>query len=432
MKKNDRLQALQLLIKLFQDGVPLTQGMHTQTALSAFSKEIAFGVCRHYYRLICLADALLEKRPKSLEVWLIVLMGLYQLQFMQKPAYATVQETVALLQAVNKNWAKGLVNAVLRRFCREQADLLSACQEQAAFQFGHPSWFIERVQQAWPDHWQAILQANDAHPPFSLRVNQRRQSRDDYLARLQAATIAAKPHQYAPMGIRLQTPCDVTELPGFLQGDVSVQDESAQLAIGLLRLQPGLRVLDACCAPGGKTGYILESQPDLAACVALDVDGKRLQRVQDNLSRLQLTATCVQGDGQHPGTWWDGQRFDRILLDAPCSATGVIRRHPDIKCLRQPEDIAAVCVTQQALLQSLWPLLSEGGLLVYATCSIMPEENEQQIKGFLANHPDAVALKPAIDWAHWTGHGWQVLPGEADRDGFFYSILQKSAGGQHG
>lgn len=422
MTKNERLQALQALLAVVKDKTPLS---HTLIQASPLAKEIAFGVCRHYFRLQCLGDSLLKKRPNDPAIGMILLMGLYQLLYLHKPEYATVKETVALLDALKKPWAKGLVNAVLRRCCREKEALLAAVETQPDYKFGHPSWFMQQVQQDWPDHWQTILQANDQHPPMSLRVNQARCSREDYLKRLQEKGLAAQAHTYASQGLALKQPCDVHDLPGFDAGDVSVQDESAQLAVTLLDLHPGLRVLDACCAPGGKTCHMLEAENQLAACVALDSDARRLERVKENLLRLHLQATLVTGDGLHPSSWWDGQCFDRILLDAPCSATGVIRRHPDIKLLRQQEDIDQVVAVQKGLLHSLWPLLAPQGRLVYATCSIMPVENEQQIAAFVAAHPDCEVVCQEQAWGIFTGHGWQILPDEGNRDGFFYSVLRK-------
>jgi 16S rRNA (cytosine967-C5)-methyltransferase len=259
-----------------------------------------------------------------------------------------------------------------------------------------------------------------------LRVNARNTSSTVYLHRLQETGIDAYPHQHAPQGISLTTPCDVYALPGFSAGDVSVQDEAAQLAVSLLALKPGLRLLDACAAPGGKTCHILEMETALSACVAIDIDNKRLARVQENLNRLNLQATLLKGDGVHPETWWDGVLFDRILLDAPCSATGVIRRHPDIKLLRTEADIASVIQLQQELLNALWPLLAAGGIMLYATCSVMPEENEQQISRFIANQPDCKFLAQEQPWGHATEHGWQILPGDNNMDGFFYSLLTKA------
>lgn len=427
MKKNERLQALTILAAVLQDQTPLSHLMTSAANLSPLTKEICFGVCRHYFRLVAIADKLLSKRPKALDVWASILMGLYQLHYLRIPDYAVVKETVALLQQIKKIWAKGLVNAVLRTFCREQVTLLAGLKDNPAFIYGHPTWFIKRLQNAWPDHWETILEANDIHPPMSLRVNARHTSAKSYLKRLQEEGLEAQLQEYSQQGIILAVPCDVKTLPGFKAGDVSVQDQAAQLAVSLLNLKPGLRVLDACAAPGGKTCHILETEPSLAACVALDIDNQRLARVEDNLSRLNLNATLLKGDGAQPHTWWDGVLFDRILLDAPCSATGVIRRHPDIKLLRTEADIKSVTTLQHELLHALWPLLARGGLLIYATCSIMPEENEQQIQQFVTSQDDCQLLpqKP-FPWAHATGHGWQILPGENNMDGFFYSILTKT------
>lgn len=426
MKKNERLQALHILTKVIQDETPLLHLMQATEDLSPLSKELCFGVCRHYYRLQALADCLVNKRPKQIDVWLCLLMGLYQLHYLRIPDYAVVKETVGLLAPIKKPWAKGLVNAVLRSYCREQEALLARLAENMSFIYGHPEWLIKRIQHAWPDNWQAILKANDTHPPMSLRTNGSRIPATDYVTRLTEEGIEAQLHQYSPCGITLTTPCDVHELPGFSAGDVSVQDGAAQLATSLLDLKPGHRVLDACCAPGGKTCHILETQSDLSACIALDIEESRLTRVHENLKRLNLHATLVQGDGLQPSTWWDGIPFDRILLDAPCSATGVIRRHPDIKLLRTVDEISVVAQLQHDLLRALWPLLSPGGIMVYATCSIMPEENELQIAKFIAQQSDCQYLATEKPWGHSTGHGWQILPGENNMDGFFYSVLQKA------
>ncbi|HHF7346146.1 TPA: 16S rRNA (cytosine(967)-C(5))-methyltransferase RsmB [Legionella feeleii] len=425
MKKNERLQALRILVKLLQERTPLSHLFQAQSELTPLTKEICFGVCRHYFRLQAIADCLVDKRPKAVEVWLVLLIGLYQLHFMQKPDYAVVKETVALLDPLKKSWAKGLVNAVLRTYCREQDALVARLQTNPDFLYGHPAWFVERLQKDWPDGWQAILQANDAHPPMSLRVNRQRGDRAAYLERLHQKGIKAYPTMDAIQGITLENACNVDDLPGFSCGDVSVQDEAAQFAVSLLSLQPGLRLLDACCAPGGKTCHILETEPALKACIALDIDEKRLQRVRENLTRLNLKATLLQGDGLKPESWWDGQLFERILLDAPCSATGVIRRHSDIKLLRTEAEVTEITHLQRALLKSLWPLLAPQGLLVYATCSILKEENEQQIAQFVAKHPDCEVVTGQKNWGRVTGYGWQIFPGENNRDGFFYSVLRK-------
>ena len=427
MKKNERLQALHILTTLLQDNTPLMHLMQSTPDLSPLTKEICFGVCRHYYRLSALADRLLTKRPKTDDVWASLLIGLYQLHFLRIPDYAVVKETVALLAQIKKPWAKGLVNAILRTYCREQETLIADLKDDPLFLYGHPEWLISRLQKAWPENAIATLDANNERPPMSLRVNARHSSRADYLNRLHKAGMDAHPHLFAPFGILLTTPCDVQELPGFATGDVSVQDEAAQLAVSLLDLKPGLRLLDACSAPGGKTCHILETENALSTCVSIDIDNKRMNRVKDNLNRLNLQATLITGDALHPEAWWDEQLFDRILLDAPCSATGVIRRHPDIKLLRSEADITAVTKLQHDLLHALWPLLAPNGVMVYATCSVMPEENEQQISGFVANHEDCESITPKQSWGHSTEHGLQILPGENNMDGFFYSVLKKSS-----
>lgn len=425
MKKNERLQALTILLAVLQQKTPLSHRLQGDLTHTPFTKELCFGVCRHYYRLERLADCLVKKRPTDLTVWLCVLLGLYQLHYLRTPDYAVVKETVNLLDRLKKPWAKGLVNAVLRTYCRETDDLIHPLQQDMMFYYGHPDWFIKRVQQAWPNDWDAILQANDCHAPMSLRVNATKYSATDYLTRLEAAGIHGTRLLHSEQGIQLTHPCPVTDLPDFLDGAVSVQDEAAQFAVTLLDLKPGLRLLDACAAPGGKTCHSLEIEPDLGACVALDIEKKRLDRVRENLHRLQLRATLQEGDALNPASWWDGQLFDRILLDAPCSATGVIRRHPDIKLLRTEAEIRAVVEVQHAMLRALWPLLAPSGLLVYATCSIMPEENELQIKHLVEEKFDCECLPLEKPWGRWTGHGIQLLPGEQNRDGFFYSVLKK-------
>ncbi|MBA2649502.1 MAG: 16S rRNA (cytosine(967)-C(5))-methyltransferase RsmB [Legionella sp.] len=428
MKKTDRLIAFKILLAVIQDKSSLSQQMGSSTELSAFTKELCFGVCRHFFRLEAMAFQLMKKRPKEMEVWVAVLMGLYQLHYMNQADYAVVKETVDLLNALKKNWAKALVNAVLRNFCRQSADIMSALDENSAFTYGQPPWLLEQLKIYWPNDWACIAKANDAHPPMTLRVNTNKISRADYIKKLEQSGLIVQISSAVPTALTLAKPCDVISLPGFDLGEISVQDAAAQLAATLLDLKPGLRVLDACCAPGGKTCHILESQPQLKECVALDVDAKRLSRVKDNLHRLNLKAHVLQGDANAPDVWWDGQLFDRILLDAPCSATGVIRRHSDIKLLRKPEDIAALALVQKNMLNALWPLLAPGGLLVYATCSVMPAENEQSIHHFLQLQPDCEVLEIQGPWGQATGHGRQILPGEQGMDGFFYSVLLKSKG----
>ncbi|RAP35761.1 16S rRNA (cytosine(967)-C(5))-methyltransferase [Legionella quinlivanii] len=424
MKPNERAQALKILIDLFENKVSLNQSLQS-AEISPLTKAICFGVCRYYYRLELIARQLLNKKPEAPEIWLLILMGLFQLQYLNKPEYATVQETVALLDRLKKSWAKGLINAVLRRFCREKEVILASLENNPAYSSNHPQWFIKALKKDWPNNYQYILTANDQHPPLYLRTNQLKTSRDAYLAQLEQAGIEVAAPSYLPHGIQIDTAVDIRELPGYAEGYFSVQDGSAQAAVKLLALEPGLRVLDACCAPGGKTSYILESQADLQECVAVDVEQRRLQRVQENLARLQLKATVLQGNVLTPSDWWDGQLFDRILLDAPCSATGVIRRHPDIKIIRQEQDIDPVVSLQKQLLHAVWPLLKKGGLLVYATCSILKRENEDQIKAFLKEQSECRVLPINPPWGSANEYGWQILPGQENCDGFFYSVLRK-------
>ena len=425
MKNNERLHALKILTTLTEEKASLSQLMPASDEVSPMTKEICFGYCRHYFRLEAIADSLVDKRPKAIDVWIALLIGIYQLHYMNKPDYAVVKETVALLGKIKKVWAKGLVNAVLRNFCRQREQILATLEQEPVFIYGQPQWLLKRLKADWPDDWEAIAQANDAHPPMTLRVNVRKTTVNDYLKALLDAGIDAQAHPVAPEGITLAFPCDVHNLPGFAEGFVSVQDGAAQLAASLLDLKSGQRVLDACCAPGGKTCHILESESNLLECVALDVDAKRLKRVKENLNRLNFTTTLVQGDALSPDTWWDGRLFDRILLDAPCSATGVIRRHSDIKLLRTNEEVLTVSEIQKNLLQVMWPLLAPGGMMVYATCSVMAEENERQIAAFSTSHSDCKVQQGTWSWGRATGHGQQILPGEQGMDGFFYSVLVK-------
>lgn len=393
------------------------------------AQDLAFGAARWQPRLSLLADKLLEKPLKTgdRDVTALLLVGLYQLLYTRIPAHAAIGETVGCAAALKKPWAKGLLNAVLRTAQRDGAELLSQMENDPVVRTAHPRWLQKALKASWPQHWEAICQANNEHPPLILRVNQRLAMRDAYLQELHAAGIAAEPCSFAVDGVRLLSAHDVPGLPGFAEGRVSVQDEAAQLAAGLLELAPGQRVLDACCAPGGKTCHLLERQPGLAGVIALDLEEKRLQRVRENLQRLQLQAQLIAADGRETKVWWDGQPFQRILLDAPCSATGVIRRHPDIKITRQPADIAALAKLQGELLDALWPTLEVGGILLYATCSVLPEENSDNIARFLARTADARELGIAGSFGIAQAHGRQLLPQINGHDGFYYAALQKSA-----
>lgn len=423
--QNERKLALTALREVLGDGHSLS---HLKTELTPFAKVLCFGVCRYYFQLNALAKQLLKKSPKNLDIWLTLLMGLYQIRELDLPDYAVVHETVALLNTKKTTWAKSLINAVLRRYCREKEALDKLAENSVDFRYNYPAWLLGRLQKVWPDHWEAIIHGSNTHPPMSLRVNKQHATAENYQKQLQNINISAYPIAHTTHGLVLDKPCDVFDLPGFTTGDVSVQDGAAQLAAHLLDLKPGLRILDACCAPGGKTCHILETEPELKACVALDIEPKRLTRTRENLARLSFEARVdiIAGDAQNPNSWWDGVLFDRILLDAPCSATGVIRRHPDIKILRTPEEVKSITKIQAALLEALWPLLAPGGVFVYATCSILPEENEQQIANFVQRQSNCQPSSEIKPWGHATGFGWQIFPGEASMDGFFYSVLRKS------
>ncbi|MEH6566435.1 MAG: 16S rRNA (cytosine(967)-C(5))-methyltransferase RsmB [Halopseudomonas sp.] len=393
----------------------------------ALVQELAFGTARWHTRLGALTRDLLNKPMKAadLDLQALLLVGLYQLLYLRIPTHAAIAATVEVASEMNKAWAKGMLNAVLRRVQREGDALLTSVDQSPSQRVSHPGWLFKRLQRAWPDQLENITQANNLHPPMTLRVNPRQLSRADYLQQLQAAGIAASACQYSSVGIQLDQACDVQQLPGFAAGLVSVQDEAAQLAAPLLELQPGQRVLDACCAPGGKTCQILEQQPGLAELIALDLEPQRLKRVAENLERLQLQATLKAADARELALWWDGKPFQRILLDAPCSATGVIRRHPDIKLTRKAADIAALAALQGEMLDQLWQTLAVGGILVYATCSVLPEENTKVIEAFLARQSGARALDFAAEYGIAQPCGRQLLPQDGGHDGFYLAKLVK-------
>ncbi|MCO7623595.1 16S rRNA (cytosine(967)-C(5))-methyltransferase RsmB [Pseudomonas guariconensis] len=392
-------------------------------------QDLAFGTARWQPRLDLLAAQLLQKPFKAADadVQALLLVGLYQLFYTRIPAHAAIGETVGCADKLKKPWAKGLLNAVLRRAQREAEALLADMERDPVVRTAHPRWLQKALKACWPQQWEAICAANNAHPPMILRVNRRHHSRDTYLALLTEAGISASPCQYSRDGILLAEACDVRGLPGFAEGWVSVQDEAAQLAADLMELAPGQRVLDACCAPGGKTCHLLEAEAGLAEVVAIDLEAKRLARVRENLDRLQLDAQLIACDARDTASWWDGKPFQRILLDAPCSATGVIRRHPDIKLTRQADDIPALAALQGELLDALWPTLEVGGMLVYATCSSLPTENTEVIEAFLARTPGARELDLALEAGLRQPHGRQLLAQEGGHDGFYYAKLIKIA-----
>ena len=426
---NIRLVAAKVVSRVLQDGQSLTAALD-QAFLDiesakdrAFIQALCYGVCRQFHRLDFILSQILDKPLKDTDVKALALVGLYQLNFMRVKPHAAVSETV--LAARKKPWAKSLINAVLRTYLREQEGLEHQADECQAAALSHPDWLIKQIEQDWPKQALTILQENNLQPPMVLRVNLAKTSREHYLHLLTEQGISTEAVSFCTSAIRLDKPVPVELLPGFADGLVSVQDTAAQLAAGLLDVRPGQRVLDVCAAPGGKTAHLLENQAQLKELVAVDIDASRMQRVSETMQRLGLQATRVVGDAANPDDWWDGKLFDRILLDAPCSALGVIRRHPDIKLLRRAEDIGQLQALQKSILQAVWPLLAPGGLLLYATCSILKQENEQQIQAFLAEYGDAFELPIHADWGVVGVCGRQIITGESAMDGFYYALLGK-------
>lgn len=387
----------------------------------ALLQELCFGVLRTLSQLEWLIGKLMS-RPmtgKQRTVHYLIMVGLHQLLYTRIPPHAALAETVEGAVVIKRPQLKGLINGVLREFQRQQETLLGEFAAHDS-RFLHPSWLVKRLRAAYPTQWEEILEANNQRPPMWLRVNRQHHSRDAWLALLEESGIQGFAHPAYPDAVRLETPTSVHALPGFEEGWVTVQDASAQGCLPLLSPQNGEEILDLCAAPGGKTTHILEAAPQ-ANVLAVDIDEQRLGRVYENLKRLGMKATVKQGDGRYPQQWAEDQQFDRILLDAPCSATGVIRRHPDIKWLRRDRDIPELAELQSQILDAVWPLLKPGGTLVYATCSVLPEENTQQVAAFLKRTADAQLTETGTQDAP----GIQNLPASTEGDGFFYAKLVK-------
>lgn len=387
----------------------------------ALLQELCFGVLRTLSQLEWLVNKLMARpmKGKQRTIHYLIMVGFYQLLYTRIPPHAVLAETVEGAVAIKRHQFKGLINGVLRQFLREQENLLSEA-EKSEQRYLHPIWLLSRLRAAYPEQWQSIVEANNQRPPMWLRVNRTHHTRDAWLALLEDVGFKGFPHPRYPDAVRLETPCAVHLLPGFDKGWVTVQDASAQGCVALLDPQDGETILDLCAAPGGKTTHIIEAAPQ-AQVMAVDIDETRLSRVHDNLKRLGMSADVKQGDGRYPEQWADGTLFDRILLDAPCSATGVIRRHPDIKWLRRDKDIPELAQLQSDILDAIWPRLKAGGTLLYATCSVLPEENSEQIARFLARTPDALLTETGTKQQP----GLQNLPEETEGDGFFYAKLTK-------
>jgi len=399
----------------------------TEVRERALAREICYGTLRWYPRLAAILDRLLRKpvKPRDRDVAVVILTGLYQLSETRVAAHAAVNETVKLVGIIGKPWARGLVNAVLRGYQRHRKEIDAALAGNREARYAHPVWFLDRLKAAYPDVWERVCEAGNQRPPMTLRVNRKRYAPQAYLGLLRKAGLDADPVPGVEEALILRQAVDVGDLPGFSQGAASVQDASAQLAARYLDCQPGMRVLDACAAPGGKTAHILEIASGPLEVRALDRQPHRMRRLEETLSRLGLHADTMVADAAATREWWNGEPFDRILLDAPCSATGIIRRQPDVKVRRRPSQLPGLVRDQQRLLDSLWPLLKQGGMLLYATCSVLPEENRDVIRNFVDRHPDAGTETLTVPGRENRVRELQILPGDRGMDGFYYALLQR-------
>jgi 16S rRNA (cytosine967-C5)-methyltransferase len=422
---NIQLAAGQIVQQVLADGRNLNQLLEESLrkksvwtpAQRAALQDLSYGTLRFYGQLRAILALLLHKPMLDQRIYYVLLVALYQLQYSKAAHHAVVDHAVRSAQMLNVK-VSGLVNAILRNFLRSRDTLLVQAAQNPEGKYSYPQWWIDELNAQYGEHAAAILEAGNRHPPMTLRVNRRRNTTADYLMQLAQQDLSSR--LIAPDALQLDKPVPVDRLPGFFEGMVSVQDAGAQYAANLLDVRDGMRVLDACAAPGGKTAHILEQAS--VAMVAVDKDANRLQRAAGNLQRLELNAQLVVGDAAEPDAWWDGKPFQRILADVPCSASGVVRRHPDIKWLRRRTDIAGFATQQLDILSALWRLLAQDGKLLYATCSVFRQENEQVVVAFLARHPDARRLAVALP----DNLGGQLLPDD-QHDGFFYALLQKIA-----
>jgi 16S rRNA (cytosine967-C5)-methyltransferase len=412
------------------DAAIATNEKHVSPNDRGLLRMLCFGTLRRHWALQAWIAELLDRplKRKDSVVNALLAVGLYQLTDTRIPDHAAVSETVEAARLLRRPKLAGLINACLRRFQREDIALRPPKDEEA--RWNHPRWLIDTLKHDWPDDWEAILAANNERAPMWLRVNSSRTEVAAYRRRLGEAGISAEPLAAAADALRLSEPCSVDELPGFAEGDVSVQDAAAQIASRWLLTNTRGRILDACAAPGGKSGHLLELGGNEIELTAVDRDASRIESVNENLGRIGRSATIIAADASKTGEWWDGVPFDGILLDAPCSATGVIRRHPDIKLLRRASDIEELSQLQGALLDALWPLLVPGGRLLYATCSTLTAENEAVVTRFLSRHDDAaeddvLPNNNIRDLMRKRVSGYQVLPGTAGLDGFYYACLEK-------
>ena len=383
-------------------------------SLRAATMDLAYTTLRAYGRGDFLLGLLLDRPLKDATARGLLQAALARLEVRAEDAHTTVDQAVTAAAGIARGQFKGLVNGVLRSFLRRRDELLALADIDTVARWQHPAWWIDRLRQDHPAHWESILAAGNSHPPLCLRINRRRITGADYQTLLAATGLAA--HPLGDDAILLDKPVPVDRIPGFGEGLCSVQDRGAQAAAGLLDARTGMRVLDACAAPGGKAAHLLETAD--IELTALDADAQRATRISGNLQRLGLTATVKVGDARDVGAWWDGCSFDRILADVPCSASGVVRRHPDAKWLRRESDIAGFAATQREIVDALWRTLAPGGKMLYATCSVFGDENARQVEAFVGRHADARHLAMPVDAQ--THH----LP-DGEHDGFFYALLQK-------
>ncbi len=397
------------------------------------ANEIINGVLRWRWQLEFFVSCLLTKplKQKDSDVQLLLLMALYELKECRAPDYAIINDAVELVRApggkgAGKKWAAGMVNAVLRRFTREKEELIASIKD-AQVRYSHPRWILEKIKADWPEYWTQILEANNQRPAFWLRVNQIQHSTEQYQKLLADNDIESHFSALTDHALKLTRGIDVRLLPGFADGAVSVQDAGAQLTAALLNVAENAQVLDLCAAPGGKTCHLLEQYNDIDKIFAVELEEQRMRRVSENLQRLKLEsrAELIVADAREYKQWWSGDQFDRILIDAPCSASGVIRRHPDIKTLRRESDITPLVKLQAEILASAWQMLAPGGELLYVTCSVFKDENQNQIHGFLSRNNDAAEIKIEASWGKPCEHGQQLMPGEQDADGFYFCRLKK-------
>lgn len=428
LMENVRLVAATILLELVDERRSLSfllpaHSHRVKPEQRALLQQLVYGSARFYFALDELIQLLVRKpiKPKERLVHMLLAVGMYQLWKLEVAEHAAINETVDAVKLSGKQWAVPLVNASLRRFQREQSALLSELRRTAAM----PGWLNKRLKAAWPEQYSDICRHSNEPGPMTLRVNHRQVSREAWVEQAKQQNIDCLPTVISQSGVTLTQAVDVQLLPGFDDGWVSVQDEAAQLCASLLKPLNGERVLDACAAPGGKSGHLLE-WADIEL-TALDVDADRMDKVESNLQRLRLAAALKVADASDLSAWWDGEPFDAILLDAPCSGTGVIRRHPDIKLLRKSADISTLAALQQRIIDGLWQTLKPGGRMLYATCSILPDENSEQIRSALQRHADARCLPLALAADVETEFGVQFLPQTNGHDGFFYALLEKAS-----